>query len=88
MKNLIYISIIILLLLGSCSSGMEKQIPKPNILFIAIDDLRPELGCYGETQVLSPNIDNLASEGILFQRAYCNVPVCGASRASMLNPVY
>ncbi len=87
MKNLIYISIIILLLLGSCSSGMEKQIPKPNILFIAIDDLRPELGCYGETQVLSPNIDNLASEGILFQRAYCNVPVCGASRASMLTGI-
>jgi len=57
---------------------------KPNILFIVVDDLRPELGCYGATHIQSPNIDRLASEGTLFQRAYCNIPVCGASRASLL----
>lgn len=57
---------------------------KPNILFIAVDDLRPELNSYGESHIKSPNIDRLAQEGTLFTRAYCNVPVCGASRASLL----
>jgi iduronate 2-sulfatase len=61
-------------------SGPEK----PNILFIAIDDLRPELGSYGNSVIQSPVIDQLASEGVMFTRAYCNVPVCGASRASLL----
>lgn len=66
----------------------DNQIKKPNILFIAVDDLRPELGCYGKSWIKSPNIDALASEGVVFQRAYCNIPVCGASRASILSGVY
>jgi iduronate 2-sulfatase len=57
---------------------------KPNILFIAVDDLRPELGCYGNSIIKSPNIDRLASQSVMFRRAYCNVPVSGASRASLL----
>ncbi len=57
---------------------------KPNILFIAVDDLRPELGCYGKQHIRSPNIDRLASHGTLFERAYCMVPTCGASRASLM----
>lgn len=62
----------------------EKEAPqKPNVLFIAVDDLRPELGCYGKP-VHSPNIDKLASEGVVFQNSYCNIAVCGASRASIL----
>ncbi|MBD5780077.1 sulfatase [Pelagicoccus sp. NFK12] len=60
---------------------------KPNVLFIAIDDLRPELGCYGDTVAKTPHIDRLASEGTLFQRAYCQVAVCGASRASMMTGI-
>lgn len=54
-----------------------------NVLFIIVDDLRTQLNIYGETQMITPNIDKLASEGITFNRAYCNVPVCGASRASL-----
>ncbi|MFC1607472.1 sulfatase [Candidatus Latescibacterota bacterium] len=69
----------------TCSAVTLKK--KPNILFIPVDDLRPQLGCYGHTQMFSPNIDRLASEGILFSRTYCQVPVCGASRASLLTGI-
>jgi arylsulfatase A-like enzyme len=57
---------------------------KPNVLFIAIDDLRPELGCYGATHIKSPNIDALAKSGILFNRAYCQQAVCSPSRISLM----
>ena len=60
---------------------------KPNVLFIPVDDLRPQLGCYGHTQMISPTIDRLASEGTLFERSYCQVPVCGASRASLMTGI-
>lgn len=56
-----------------------------NILFIGVDDLRPELNCYGKSHIISPNIDALAASGIAFNNAYCNVPVCGASRASLFS---
>lgn len=55
-----------------------------NVLFLAIDDLRPELGVYGASYMNTPSIDRLAATGVTFVRAYSNVPVCGASRASML----
>ncbi len=69
-----------------------KDTPKkpeaPNILFISIDDLRPELKAFGKSHIISPNIDKLAAEGTAFKNAYCNVPVCGASRASLLTGIY
>lgn len=58
---------------------------KPNVLFIAVDDLRPELGCYGNTQIISPNIDKLASDGLVFNRTYCQQSICMASRASLMS---
>ena len=57
---------------------------QPNILFIAVDDLRPELGCYGADSIKSPNIDRLARSGVTFERAYCQVAVCNPSRASVM----
>ncbi len=65
-----------------------KKPDKPNVLFIAVDDLRPELGCYGNMQIKSPNVDRLAKTGIIFTDAYANYPVCGPSRASLLSGIY
>ncbi|MDT8389539.1 MAG: sulfatase [Lentisphaeria bacterium] len=65
------------------SLGQEAQ--RPNVLFIAVDDLRPQLGCYGHEQIKSPNIDRLAGGGLLFERAYCQQAICMASRASLLS---
>ena len=60
---------------------------RPNVLFIPVDDLRPQLGCYGRDHMITPRIDGLAEQGVVFTRAYCQVPVCGATRASLLTGV-
>ena len=67
-----------------CGTVAAAEGRPPNVLFIAVDDLRPQLGCYGRQQMHTPNIDRLAARGTLFERAYCMVPTCGASRASLL----
>jgi len=57
---------------------------RSNILFIAVDDLRPSIGCYGDKFAITPNIDRLAELGVRFNRAYCQVAVCNPSRASLM----
>ena len=58
---------------------------KNNILLITVDDLRPQLGAYGMSETLTPNVDALASSGLLFQRAYCQMAVCSPSRNSFMS---
>lgn len=77
----------IFFLLFSLGVSAQNQLQPKNVLFIMVDDLRPELSLYGQNQIISPNIDALGASGVTFNRAYCNVPVCGASRASLLTGV-
>lgn len=84
MKNLFYLIFICVSI--SCSlnnNEKEAEKQKPNVLFLIVDDLRNDLGVYGADHMHTPNIDQLGAEGVVFNRSYCNVPVCGASRASL-----
>ena len=72
--------VFIMSMLGLLCAGTHAS-PRPNILFIAVDDLRPELGCYGNDAIKSPCIDRLARQGVTFIRAYCQQAICMASRA-------
>ncbi len=65
----------------------QPQQNKPNILFVSIDDLRPTLGIYGDTEAVTPNIDQLASEGTAFMQTYAQVAVCAPSRASVMTGI-
>jgi iduronate 2-sulfatase len=77
------------LLVLACSLGSlnAAPAPKPNVLLICVDDLKPVLGCYGDKRVHSPNIDRLAKRGVLFERAYCNQAVCAPSRNALMTGV-
>src|SRR5690554_5545616 len=77
------------IVLISCSSPKnqngEAEVPEAyNVLFIAVDDLRPDIGAYGNSLVKTPNMDQLAASATVFNNHYVQVPTCGASRASIL----
>lgn len=70
--------------IGQVSANILRDTTKPNVLFIAVDDLRPQLGCYGDPVAITPNMDRLAQMGVVFNRAYCQQAVCAPSRASIM----
>ncbi|MCH8219306.1 MAG: sulfatase-like hydrolase/transferase [Planctomycetes bacterium] len=73
---------VLLILCRGASTYAEA--PQKNVLLIIIDDLRPNLGCYGDPIAITPNIDRLAASGTRFSAAYCQYPVCNPSRISFL----
>ena len=79
MKNIIWFTASLCLLCRSLTAA-----PPLNVLFFAVDDLRPEFGAYGKRYIHSPNLDRLAARGMTFNRAYCQQAVCSPSRSSLL----
>jgi iduronate 2-sulfatase len=79
------VALVGIVLLGGVSGVSAVTNERPNVLFFFLDDLRPELGCYGDKLVKSPNIDRLAGRSVLFERAYCQQAVCAPSRASVMS---
>ncbi len=79
-------AILVAIALAGCAGVGDQESPSgpPNVLFLAVDDLRPELGCYGAEHAITPHMDRLAREGFLFERAYCQSAVCNPSRASLM----
>ncbi|MEX2173377.1 MAG: sulfatase [Pirellulaceae bacterium] len=77
-------ALIALGLIGSSPVAAQDAAQRPNVLFIAVDDLRPDLGCYGHPEAKTPHIDALASRGMVFRRAYCQQAVCSPTRTSLL----
>ena len=91
MKNLcIYTAIIIATFFNSCSSADTNidRFDNYNVLFIIADDLNCDIGVYGNKDVFTPNIDKLASEGVLFENAHVQYPLCGPSRISLMTGLY
>ena len=87
MKKVYFLAILTTVFLLSHSielCAQQKSNKKPNILFFAIDDLKPLLGCYGNKMVHSPNIDKLAEYSTVYYANYCQQAICGPTRASIL----
>ena len=70
---------------SACSPvARAEQAVRPNVLLICVDDLKPNIGTYGDSKAKTPNIDALAKRGVVFERAYCNQAVCSPSRNALL----
>jgi arylsulfatase A-like enzyme len=81
MKPLLFV----LTIVSGMAQSLHGQITtRPNILFIAVDDLKPIMGCYGNKEIKTPNIDRLAKMGTTFMNNHCQQAVCGPTRASLL----
>jgi len=81
---LFFISALMITALPACTDAKKSEQKRPNVIFISFDDLRPELGCFGNEEIKTPNLDKFADAGVAFLNTYCQVAVCQPSRASYL----
>ena len=79
-----FASLFFFIVISNAIIAQDKPTSKPNILFIAVDDLKPLMGCYGNTMVKTPNIDRLAKMATVFNKNYCQQAICGPTRASLM----
>ena len=79
-----FASLFFFIVISNAIIAQDKPTSKPNILFIVVDDLKPLLGCYGNTMVKTPNIDRLAKMATVFNKNYCQQAICGPTRASLM----
>jgi iduronate 2-sulfatase len=80
--------LLLLTIYGVRTFGQSRQVSNPNILFIAVDDLKPLMRCYGDSTMHTPNFDRLAKMGTIFINAHVQQAVCGPSRASVMTATY
>lgn len=89
MRPIRFVTLILGLVLGGTAEVHQAGADSPpNVLLICVDDLRPELACYGKSYIDSPHIDSLARQGRMFRRHYVQAPTCGASRYTLLTGQY
>jgi iduronate 2-sulfatase len=69
---------------GGMIAGCQSRHTRPNVLFVIVDDLRPDLGCYDNSEIKTPHFDALAREGVVFKKAFCQAAACAPSRASIM----
>lgn len=74
----------LLCIIGCVLSPVVDAAERPNVLFVSVDDLRPELGCYGNAEIRTPHFDAFSKTGTTFMKAYCQAAVCAPSRASVM----
>ncbi len=86
--KLLHTLLLVSISLAAATSAVAAEPARPNVLFLISDDLNNSLGCYGHPHVQTPNLDRLAERGVRFERAYCQFPLCGPSRNSMLTGLY
>ncbi len=87
MIRLAHLATVVLLVLASCGA-QAADAGRPNVLLLMSDDLNNMLGCYGDPLAKTPNLDRLAARGVRFEHAYCQFPLCGPSRNSLLTGLY
>ncbi|HET6575158.1 MAG TPA: sulfatase-like hydrolase/transferase, partial [Fimbriiglobus sp.] len=80
-----------ILLLALVALGFASRLTaadKPNFVLIGSEDISPNLGCYGDPDAITPNLDKLASQGARFTRCFTHAPVCAPSRSGLITGVY
>ena len=92
MKNKVFFLVLISVIVSAYTLNQklknEQTRPLPNILWITCEDISPYLGCYGDKNATTPNLDKLASEGTLYSNAYANAPVCSPARFTIISGMY